>query len=431
MVDELIATWQATGDAAVPETKVVGHHWSQPSYAVRDFLARSSVPYRWYAADEPAGQRLLTAAGASEADVPVVIAPDGTVLLLAGDRRARRDDRADHDARRRLLRPGHRRRRPGRAGGRGLRRVRGAAHRPGRPDGDGRPGRPEQPDRELPGLPGRRLRWPAHRPGQPAGGQVRGRGAHAPARSSAIEARGPSRVVRFADGGEIAGPRRRPGQRRRLPGPAGRRRRGPGRPRRLLRLSGHRGSGLRRPARGRRRRRQLGRPGRDVLRPARLEGHPGRARPGPRAVHVAVPDRPGPGPAQHRGARPAPGSRPAPATDHLELLTLVDDATGNREDVKASHLFIFIGAQPQTAWLPGRRDEGPGRVRDDRTRPGGGRRAARGAGRWTASPTCSSRACPACSSAGDVRSQSVKRVASAVGEGALAVTLVHRYLEGR
>jgi thioredoxin reductase (NADPH) len=33
--------------------------------------------------------------------------------------------------------------------------------------------------------------------------------------------------------------------------------------------------------------------------------------------------------------------------------------------------------------------------------------------------------------AGDVRSQSVKRVASAVGEGALVVTLVHRYLEGR
>ena len=33
VVDELIATWEATGDAAVPETKVVGHHWSQPSYA--------------------------------------------------------------------------------------------------------------------------------------------------------------------------------------------------------------------------------------------------------------------------------------------------------------------------------------------------------------------------------------------------------------
>ncbi len=61
VVDELITTWQSTGDQAVTETKVIGHHWSQPSYAIRDFLARSSVPYRWYAADEPAGQRLLLA----------------------------------------------------------------------------------------------------------------------------------------------------------------------------------------------------------------------------------------------------------------------------------------------------------------------------------------------------------------------------------
>ncbi len=55
VVDELITTWQSTGDQAVTETKVIGHHWSQPSYEIRDFLARSSVPYRWYAADEPAG----------------------------------------------------------------------------------------------------------------------------------------------------------------------------------------------------------------------------------------------------------------------------------------------------------------------------------------------------------------------------------------
>src|SRR5205814_2786687 len=38
VVDELIDTWRSTGDSAVTETKVVGHHWSQPSYAVRDFL---------------------------------------------------------------------------------------------------------------------------------------------------------------------------------------------------------------------------------------------------------------------------------------------------------------------------------------------------------------------------------------------------------
>ena len=60
---------------------MVGHRWSQPSYKVRDFLARSSVPYRWYNADEPEGQRLLTAADATEDDIPVVIAPDGVALL--------------------------------------------------------------------------------------------------------------------------------------------------------------------------------------------------------------------------------------------------------------------------------------------------------------------------------------------------------------
>src|SRR4029078_8047853 len=38
--------------------------------------------------------------------------------------------------------------------------------------------------------------------------------------------------------------------------------------------------------------------------------------------------------------------------DHLELLTLVDDTTGAREDLKASHSLIFIGAQPQTDGLP-------------------------------------------------------------------------------
>ena len=75
VIDELIAAWRSSGDSPVPETKVVGHHWSQPSYEIRDFLARSSVPYRWYAADEPAGQRLLAAAEADENDVPVVSRP--------------------------------------------------------------------------------------------------------------------------------------------------------------------------------------------------------------------------------------------------------------------------------------------------------------------------------------------------------------------
>ena len=48
----------------MPETKVVGHRWSARSSEVREFLARNQVPYRWYASDEPEGERLLAAAGA-------------------------------------------------------------------------------------------------------------------------------------------------------------------------------------------------------------------------------------------------------------------------------------------------------------------------------------------------------------------------------
>ena len=80
VVDALIEAWRATGDTAVPETKLVGHRWSRSSYEVRDFLARSGVPYRWYAVDDPEGRRLLTAAEADDTDVPVVLTPDGEAL---------------------------------------------------------------------------------------------------------------------------------------------------------------------------------------------------------------------------------------------------------------------------------------------------------------------------------------------------------------
>ena len=66
VVDELLDAWMATDHRPVPETKVVGHRWSARSSEVREFLARNQVPYRWYASDEPEGQRLLAAAGAPE-----------------------------------------------------------------------------------------------------------------------------------------------------------------------------------------------------------------------------------------------------------------------------------------------------------------------------------------------------------------------------
>jgi thioredoxin reductase (NADPH) len=69
----------------VPETKVVGHRWSARSSEVREFLARNQVPYRWYAADEPEGQRLLEAASADGRALPVVITPDGEPLVEPTD----------------------------------------------------------------------------------------------------------------------------------------------------------------------------------------------------------------------------------------------------------------------------------------------------------------------------------------------------------
>ena len=55
-------------------------------------------------------------------------------------------------------------------------------------------------------------------------------------------------------------------------------------------------------------------------------------------------------------------------------------------------------------------------------------RSGTAAGRCRATRTCSRRACPGVFVAGDVRARSIKRVASAVGEGSMAVSLIHQYL---
>jgi len=115
---------------------------------------------------------------------------------------------------------------------------------------------------------------------------------------------------------------------------------------------------------------------------------------------------------------------------HLECLTLHEQNTGMDEVVQASHVFIFIGAAPMTEWLPtGIRRDAAGFVLTGPDLLIGGERPPG----WSAQrdPYLLETSVPGVFVAGDVRSQSVKRVASAVGEGALAVTLVHRYLEGR
>ena len=81
VLDELLATWQREGRPAEGKVKILGHPWSPASYEVRDFLARNLVPYRWYHVEEADGRRLLAAAGARADQAPVVITTDGTALV--------------------------------------------------------------------------------------------------------------------------------------------------------------------------------------------------------------------------------------------------------------------------------------------------------------------------------------------------------------
>src|SRR5512142_1777307 len=73
VMDDLLGAWCRSERKVVPETKLIGHRWSARSTQMREFLARSRVPYRWYPADSPEGERMLAAAGQDGRVLPVVI----------------------------------------------------------------------------------------------------------------------------------------------------------------------------------------------------------------------------------------------------------------------------------------------------------------------------------------------------------------------
>lgn len=81
VIDGLLEIWQALGDRAVPITKVVGHQWSERSWEVRQFLARNRHSFRSYMADDPKGRQLLDAAGLDGLQLPVVITEGGETLV--------------------------------------------------------------------------------------------------------------------------------------------------------------------------------------------------------------------------------------------------------------------------------------------------------------------------------------------------------------
>ncbi|HEY2309126.1 MAG TPA: FAD-dependent oxidoreductase [Streptosporangiaceae bacterium] len=114
-------------------------------------------------------------------------------------------------------------------------------------------------------------------------------------------------------------------------------------------------------------------------------------------------------------------------TGHLQSLVLKDIASGARRSVPADALFVLIGSQPRTQWLAGNvaRDQ-QGFIRTGPDLPAG-----TGGRRWHPArrPLLLETSLPGVFAAGDVRHGSVKRVASAVGEGAAAIPLVHRYMQ--
>ncbi|WP_328762153.1 MULTISPECIES: FAD-dependent oxidoreductase [unclassified Streptomyces] len=113
--------------------------------------------------------------------------------------------------------------------------------------------------------------------------------------------------------------------------------------------------------------------------------------------------------------------------EHLEELTLHDATTGEDTRVPARFMFTFIGARPHTDWLSGmvERDEYGFVLTGSDLIANGGELPAE----WSLerAPYPLETSVPGVFAAGDVRAHSVKRVASGVGEGAMAVSLIHRY----
>ncbi len=424
VVDALLDAWLESDHRPVPETKVVGHRWSARSSEVREFLARNQVPYRWYASDEPEGQRLLIAAGADGLALPVVITPDGEPLVEPGDAelaaRVGLATTPSKDFYELIVIGG------GQAGlgaavygaSEGLRTV--LVERLATGGQAGQSSRIENylgfPD----GVSGAQLTDRARRQATKFGAEV------LTAREVVgLEVRGSARRVTFVDGTFIDAHTVILAT-----GVSYRRLGAPG----MDELTGrgvYYGSALTEATAC---------DGQDIY----VVGGANSA--GQAAVYLArfaksvtILVR---GPSLEKSmsyylirqiadipnitVRTCTEVTEAAGEGHLERLTLRDTATGATEHVDAQMVFLFIGAAPLTDWLNdvvirdarGFVVAGPDLGMD---RPP----------RWDLErmPYHLETSVPGVFVAGDARSESAKRVASAVGEGALAVMLVHRYLE--
>ncbi|MGW7524297.1 FAD-dependent oxidoreductase [Streptomyces sp. NPDC054783] len=426
VLDDLLQAWRTSAYRPVPSTKVVGHRWSARSSDVREFLARNQVPYRWYSVEEPEGQRLLAAAGQDGRRLPLVITPDGGTLVepeapeLAARVGLATTPTADfYD----LIVIGG-----GPAGlgaavygaSEGLRTV--LVERSATGGQAGQSSRIENylgfPD----GVSGAQLTNRARRQAAKFGAEIL-----TTREVTGLEVNGAARVVRFADGSAIAAHSvilATGVQYRRLEA-AG-----------CMDLTGcgvFYGSALTEAASCQ---------GQDIY----IVGGANSAGQaamylsrGAKSVTLLVrgPDLSASmshylvqqiNEAPNISVRPHTVVDAAHGSERLEQLTLRHTVTGECERVDAHWMFVFIGAAPLTDWLGDAvlRDErgfilaGPDLTADGRAPAG-----------WELDrpPYHLETSVPGVFVAGDARAESAKRVASAVGEGAMAVMLVHRYLE--
>lgn len=424
VVDELLAAWRREGRPAERRTKILGHPWSPRSFEVRDFLARNLVPYSWYHVEEADGRRLLSAAGADAGQAPVVITTDGTALVqpslqelalavgLSTNPQAELYDVVIVGA--------------GPAGlgaavyaaSEGLKAVMIEREAAG-----GQAGQSSRIENYL-GF-----------PDGVAGGQLTDRARRQALRFGAelitartvtgLEVKGPARQVSFDDGSSV------------------------------LAHAVVLATGVSY--------RQLDAPGADDLVGRGVyygsASTQAAACAGDHVIIVGGANSAGQAAvffARHAArvtlavrGQSLERSMSSYLIDQIAAIENIDVATcttvtrcagedrlqevtlrhvdGSEQVVQAGHLFVFIGAAPLTGWLP------PGVVRDRGGFVVTGLELLRGDApppSWDLprDPYLLESSIPGVFVAGDVRAESVKRVASAVGEGALAVTLVHRYL---
>jgi thioredoxin reductase (NADPH) len=426
VLDGLLDSWLADPDAPVGETRIVGHRWSAPSYVAREFLARNLVPYRWLLSDEPEGQRLLTAAGVTEAELPLVVTADGKSLVMPTEQDLASNVGLSvtpasefYD----LIVVG-----AGPAGlgaavygaSEGLRTV--LVERAATGGQAGQSSRIENylgfPD----GVSGAQLTDRARRQAVKFGAELL-----STRDVIGLDVAGSARLVRFNDGTSIAAHAVVLAT-----GVAYRRLAAPGCEDLTNRGIYYGSAATEAPACEGEEVYIVGganSAGQAAMYFARYA----------RGVHILI-----------RGddlrrsmsqylidqitandkitVHPQTEVCSAQGDGHLERLVLRDLGTGETREVDSSWLFVFIGAEPCTEWLGDTltRDRlgfvltGPDLLSE-------GRRPAR----WSPprDPFHLEASVPGVFAAGDVRATSVKRVASAVGEGAMAVSLVHRYLE--